>query len=128
MKQAAKHLAWVSILLLMAGCQIKKSDRYTERCYFFGVTVVTMPKSAPQVPDFAAKEASNLGLRIGGGSFGLGFNRIKEVSLPPDGAIYLEVQTQEQFEEAKKLIALYPNKPLCVTQKTTKPSLALKSQ
>lgn len=85
------------------------------RRHYFGYTVVTVPKSAPARPDFAVRDVANFGVAAGGGSLGVGYNRIKDVSLPPDGAIYLEVQTDAQFEEARKLIQAYGG--ICIIQK-----------
>ncbi len=95
------------------------------RRHYFGYTVVTIPKSAPDRPDFCVRDVANLGLAAGGGSVGLGYNRTKDVSLPPDGAIYLEVATDAQFEQAKKLIETYES--IFIKQKqTTKTNVCTK--
>jgi hypothetical protein len=79
---------------------------------------VTIPKSAPERSDFCVRDVKNVGLTAGGGAVGIGYNRTKDVSLPPDGAIYLEVETDAQFEQARKLIEIY--KGICITKRTTK--------
>ena len=99
----------------LLGCQTRGADGSLRR-HYFGYTVVTIPKSAPDRPDFAVRDVANFGLATGGGSLALGYNRIKDVSLPPDGAIYLEVQTDAQFEQARKLIETYGG--ICIIQRS----------
>ena len=100
----------------LSGCTTRKTDGSLRR-HYFGYTVVTIPKFAPDRADFYVREVSNFGLTAGGGAVGLGYNRTKEVSLPPEGAIYIEVATDAQFELARKLIETCPN--ICITQKRT---------
>ena len=83
--------------------------------HYFGYTVVTIPQAAPSRPDFFVRKVSNFGLSAGDGSVGLGYNQAKLVTLPPEGAIYLEVATDAQFENAKRLIEKYED--LCIAQK-----------
>jgi hypothetical protein len=116
---------WPLVLLsvVAVGCQTKGPDGSVRR-YYFGYTVVTIPKAAPDRPDFCVREVSNVGLAIGGGDLGFGYNKTKNVVLPPDGAIYLEVVTDEQFNKARELIELCNQAGLCVTKKTTKKAAA----
>ena len=101
---------------VLSGCQTHGPDGAMRR-HYFGYTVVTIPRSAPVRPDFYVRDVANFGLAAGGGSVGLGYNRTKDVSLPPAGAIYLEVVTDAQFEQARKLIETYED--ICITQKGT---------
>ena len=99
--------------LACSGCTVRGPNGSVRR-HYFGYTVVTIPKIAPERPDFRASDVSNLGLSVGSGSLGLGYNRTKDIILPPDGALYIEVNTDAQFERAQELIETY--KGICITQ------------
>ena len=119
---------WQGLLLLavgLSGCQTQGPDGSVRR-HCFGYTVVTVPRSAPVRADFCVREVANWGLVAGNGSVGLGYNRTKDVAMPPDCAIYLEVQTDEQFEQVRQWIETNQIGGLCLTkQGVPKPDAAV---
>lgn len=116
LRAIASFVSSILLIFVLSGCTTRKADGSLRR-HYFGYTVVTIPKSAPVRADFCVRDVSNFGLAAGGGAVGLGYNQTKEVSLPPEGAIYIEVTTDAQFELARKLIETCPN--ICITQKRT---------
>jgi hypothetical protein len=105
------------LLLYAGGCATRSSDGVVRR-YSFGFTVVAIPKSAPGRPDFAVREVKSYGLSIGKEGATLGYGHLRVASLPPTGALYFEVQTPEDFKRIQNLIENYPNKEICVSQKS----------
>jgi hypothetical protein len=64
-----------------------------------------------------AKEVTNAGFSLGIPSgISVGYNQDKTVCLPPDGRVFIEVQTDQQFEAAKKLIQELNAIGICVIQ------------
>jgi len=66
---------------------------------------VKFPKQVSNREGFDIKEISNVGFAVGR-PFGvsLGYSKDKIVSMPPDGRIYVEVHTEDQFKKAEKLV------------------------
>lgn len=63
------------------------------------------PRQASNREGFDIKEISNVGFAVGRpAGVSLGYTKDKIISMPPDGRIYVEVHTDEQFEKAKSLI------------------------
>lgn len=88
------------------------------RRHYFGYAVVSIPTSTPAAPRITASEIRSYGLALGGGATVLGYGQEHHVALPPDGRMYMVVHTDEQFEQARKLIENHPDLGLCVTKNT----------
>lgn len=115
---------WLIASLLLSfcfsGCSTTDSAGVI-RQYSFGFTVVALPKTASSHGDFGANEIKTLGLSLGREGITVGYAKSKGVSLPADGALYVEVTTDEQMNAVRKLIELYPQKNICTSQKTSPP-------
>lgn len=79
-----------------------------------------MPKSAPSRPDFAVREIKTYGVAVGMGGAAIGYSHVQAASLPPEGAMYVQARTPEDFQKVKELIEKYPNKDICVTQTSSR--------
>jgi hypothetical protein len=102
-------------LLAGFGCATRSSDG-TVRRHYFPYAVVTTPPVAPDGPRITVREVRSFGLVFGNGSTVLGHGKEHHVVLPPDGRMYLVVQTDEQFQKAKELIEKHPELGLYATK------------
>lgn len=91
-----------------------------QRRHFIGYGVITIPKGFAQGPGYGVQEVTNYGLTFGRGMVGVGYNQTKDVALPAHGAIYLEVQSEEQLQQIKSLLSLHTNLTSCIIHQTTK--------
>jgi hypothetical protein len=114
-KRGTQYLVTSLLFITASGCAIHTSDGVVKQ-YSFGLTVVTLPKKAPSRPDFTVTEISSYGFSVGQKGAVLGYGRLKTASLPPNGALYFEVNSAEEFERIQNLIKQYPNKTICVSQ------------
>jgi len=102
------HLFLLGGLVLCANflcsCTTHNPDGSVSR-HYFGYTVVKFPRQVSNREGFDIKEISNVGFAAGRpAGVSLGYTKDKIISMPPDGRIYVEVHTDEQFEKAKDLI------------------------
>ena len=98
-----------------AGCTTQRPDG-TVRRHYFPYAVVTTPPVAPGGQRITVREVRSYGVAVGDGSTVVGYGREHHVLLPPDGRMYLVVQTDEQFEQARKLIEANPELGLYAAQ------------
>lgn len=102
----------LALLLSMAGAGCGSR-------HYFGYTTVVIPRLLANGTNVWAQEVVNYGLAVGGGQAGLGYNRRREVRLPSQGGIYIEVSTPEQFITVRKILETHPEYPLCIVLKDT---------
>jgi len=107
---------------LMCSCTTHNSDGSVSR-HYFGYTVVKFPKQVSNREGFDIKEISNVGFAVGRPSgVSLGYSKDKIVSMPPDGRIYLEVHTEDQFKKAEKLVRELEKVGIGVSYKDGRPN------
>lgn len=91
-------------VLIAASCSIKHEEGSVSR-HYFGYMVVKFPRQASNREGFDVKEIRNIGLAAGRlTGVSLGYSKDKIISMPPDGRVYLEVLSDEQFMAATNLI------------------------
>lgn len=100
---------------LVTGCTTQRPDGTVVR-HYFPYAVVSTPSVAPDGQRITVREVRSCGLAFGNGSTLLGHGKEHHVILPPDGRMYLVVQTDEQFQKAKELIEKHPELGLYVTK------------
>jgi hypothetical protein len=112
------NLVWciaASLAGLVTGCTTQRPDGTVVR-HYFPYAVVSTPSVAPDGQRITVREVRSYGLAFGNGSTLLGHGKEHHVILPPDGRMYLVVQTDEQFQKAKELIEKHPELGLYVTK------------
>jgi hypothetical protein len=88
----------------LSSCTTHNSDGSVSR-HYFGYTVVKFPRQVSNLEGFDIKEISNVGFAVGRPSgVSLGYSKDKIVSMPPDGRMYVEVHTEDQFKKAEALV------------------------
>jgi hypothetical protein len=120
---AFSNVMWLSCLsaLLLCSCTTNAPDG-SVRKYYFGYTVVTFPHLTGNCKAMDAKEVANIGFSLGfPAGIALGYNKDRAISLSPDGRVIIEVQTNEQFDSAKKFIQQLNSIGICVI-KSSDPS------
>lgn len=114
------NLAVLTILTLgflaLLGCTSQRLDG-TVRQHYFPYAVVTTPPVAPDGQRITVREIRSYGLAFGNGSTLIGHGKEHHVILPPDGRMYLVVQTDEQFQKARELIEKHPELGLYLTKR-----------
>ncbi len=85
--------------------------------HYFGYTTVVVPRLLANGTNFWAQEVTNYGMAVSGSQVGFGYNRRREVRLPPNGGVYIEVSTPEQFVTVRKILETHPEYPLCIVLK-----------
>lgn len=102
-------------MISLAGCTTAQPDG-TVRRHYFPYAVVTTRPVGPDGPRITVREVRSYGLAFGSGSTLVGHGKEHQVILPPDGRMYLVVRTDEQFQQALKLIENHPELGLYATQ------------
>lgn len=114
-----RHVLFLSLLILGCGSCTSHGPNGSIRKHYFGYTVVTFPREGGNCNSINAKEIKNFGFAAGLPLFvSVGFLKEKRVALPPDCRLFIEVQTDKQFEEAIQLAKQLNNLQICVIQST----------
>lgn len=104
------------LVSVVSSCTTKASDGCVRK-YYLGYTVVTFPHLAGNCKAMDAKEVTNIGLSLGLPSgIAVGYNKDTAFDLSPDGRVIFVVQTDKQFEEAKRLILQLNSIGTCAIQ------------
>ncbi len=53
-------------------------------------------------------------MNVGNGTFGLGYNRVQDLSLPPEGAIYIKLNNTQDIEAVTNLLQKLSTRPICI--------------
>lgn len=106
-----------ALLLLVAGCQQNREAGENHRTHYFGFTTVTIPRTADSHTNVFVSEVSNSGISLGHSSLGIGYNRSREIVMPPGGGIYAEARTEADYERLKLLLTSFTNIPVCIIRK-----------
>ena len=101
--------------LSLTACTSQQPDGAVRR-HYFPYAVVSTPPVAPDGQRITVREVRSYGLAFGNGSTLVGHGKEHYVFLPPDGRMYLVVQTDEQFQKALQLIESHPELGLYVTK------------
>jgi hypothetical protein len=113
-----RQLATFGLFLLVSVCSCStQGPNGVVRKYYFGFMVVTLPRQTANFKGVESKDVTNVGFSLGPqDGISLGYNHDIGVYMPPDGRVFLVVQTDKQFAEAKQLITNLNNVGICEIQ------------
>jgi hypothetical protein len=110
---------WSSLCLFLLCSCTTNGPNGSLRKHYFGYTVVTFPRQTGNCKSIDARDVTNVGVSLClPAGLAIGYNKDKIVALSPDGRVLIEIQTDEQFEAAKKFIKEISSIGICAIQST----------